>query len=197
MPNDVFSSWSEGSRIVTAVGREDYLAARITAERNARGWSQERLAKEMKAIGCHMPQPSISKIENPKSGGRRDITVDEAIAFSKLFGIPLGELLLPTETLRHLSVIRDLVAGEEAALRFRLSRDYFEALAEGVARASLEDPEILKTIRRELRTAKRDAQEMGAREMSTESAEDRRAFLEQVMEARDRHETQTPQEGQS
>jgi transcriptional regulator with XRE-family HTH domain len=97
--DDSPSTWSEGHRFVTQVGREDHLAARITAERHSRGWSQETLAKEMEKIGCPIPQSAISRIENPaaSTGGRRDISVREAIAFSKLFDVPLGELVLPVD----------------------------------------------------------------------------------------------------
>jgi transcriptional regulator with XRE-family HTH domain len=89
--------WVALSDLVATDGREDYLAERITTERKARGWSQERLAKELSRVGCHMPQSSISKIENPSASARRGITVDEAIAFSRLFEVPLVELVLPPD----------------------------------------------------------------------------------------------------
>ena len=72
---------------------EDHLAARIAAEREARGWSLEGLAKRMTDAGCPIDQSAIFKIE--RTTPRRRIVVDEMVAFSQVFGIPLEELLIP------------------------------------------------------------------------------------------------------
>ncbi|MEV4245252.1 helix-turn-helix transcriptional regulator [Streptosporangium canum] len=77
---------------------EENIALRIAWEMRRRGWSQERMANEMTQAGCPMHQSAISKIINVRAdGGRRTISVDEAIAFSKVFHVSLGELLLPPE----------------------------------------------------------------------------------------------------
>lgn len=75
---------------------EEGLALRVTAERKRRGMSQEQLAKAVEAVlGVSFPQSAVSKIERQQA--RRAITVDEALAFSRVFGIPLEQLMLPAE----------------------------------------------------------------------------------------------------
>lgn len=77
---------------------EDHLAARIRYEMTRRGWSQDRMAREMGKAGCHVHQSSISKIVNAQDGmKRRTISVDEAIGFAKVFAVPIENLLLPLE----------------------------------------------------------------------------------------------------
>ncbi|MET8987736.1 helix-turn-helix transcriptional regulator [Nonomuraea wenchangensis] len=75
-------------------GPETNIALRIEYEMRRRGWSQERLSKEMADAGCPIHQSSISKILNPR-GKRRTISVDEAVAFAKVFGTTLDDVLLP------------------------------------------------------------------------------------------------------
>jgi transcriptional regulator with XRE-family HTH domain len=70
---------------------EDYLAARIASERQAQGWSLEGLAERMTKAGCAINQSAIYKIEQGQP--RRRITVDELVAFSRVFGLPLDDLL--------------------------------------------------------------------------------------------------------
>lgn len=77
---------------------EENLARRIKYEMERRGWSQERLAREMTEAGYPIHQTSVGKIVSPGSGKRRSISVDDALGFSKVFGIPLQELLIPVES---------------------------------------------------------------------------------------------------
>ncbi|MEV0163411.1 helix-turn-helix domain-containing protein [Nonomuraea fuscirosea] len=77
---------------------EENVAMRVAWEMRRRGWSQERMAQELTNAGCPTHQSAISKIVNPKpDGSRRVISVDEAIAMARVFGIPLEELPLPPE----------------------------------------------------------------------------------------------------
>lgn len=94
---------------------EDGLAHRIREERLRRGWSQEQLAKQVENIlGGGFPQSAVSKIEKGK--GRRSISVDEALAFSKVFEIDLLELLLPA-TVARTHELRDILLAMLAAKR--------------------------------------------------------------------------------
>lgn len=79
---------------------EDNLAQRVADEREARGWTNDGLAKRMTDVGCPMSGSTIFKIEKgtPK---RRGISVDELVAFSRVFGIPVDALLLPPEIARR------------------------------------------------------------------------------------------------
>ncbi|MFG1943330.1 helix-turn-helix domain-containing protein [Nonomuraea sp. NPDC048826] len=77
---------------------EENVALRIAWEMRRRGWSQERMAQELTNAGCPTHQSAISKIVNPRpDGSRRAISVDEAIALSRVFGVPLEELPLPMD----------------------------------------------------------------------------------------------------
>lgn len=73
------------------IAAEQYLARRIKDERAARGWTLESVAARMKIEGCDIHSSAIYKIEtaNPP----RRITVDELVAFSRVFDIPLDDLL--------------------------------------------------------------------------------------------------------
>lgn len=84
-------------RIGSGLMSEGNLALRVEWEMNRRGWSQDRMAKEMTDAGYPLHQSSVSKIVNPKEGKRRSISVDDAIGFAKVFGVPLDELLIPLE----------------------------------------------------------------------------------------------------
>lgn len=100
--------WVDGNRLVGELGRERWLADRIEVERKKRGWSQAKLSHELAAISRPISQPAISGIETSSPGkGRRSISTDEAIAFARVFDVPLGELLLPpgaTEQAQFLSL---------------------------------------------------------------------------------------------
>ncbi|MDA0634372.1 helix-turn-helix transcriptional regulator [Nonomuraea sp. MCN248] len=77
---------------------EENVALRIAWEMRRRGWSQERMAQELTNAGCPTHQSAISKIVNPRpDGSRRAISVDEAIALARVFGIALEELPLPMD----------------------------------------------------------------------------------------------------
>lgn len=76
--------------------RESHVAQRLTGERRRKGWSQERLSREMKRHGFSLSQSSISKIENPPEGTvRRAVSLDEAIGLAVVFEMPLTLLLMP------------------------------------------------------------------------------------------------------
>ena len=75
----------------------DTVARRVKELRKRRGWSARRLAAACAATGS--PQLSESVIANIESGRRedgrrrRDVTVDETIAFAKALEVPAVHLL--------------------------------------------------------------------------------------------------------
>lgn len=91
---------------------EVHLAERIAAERDARGWTNDGLAKRMTDAGCPMAASAIFKIE--KAQPRRRIVVDELIAFAKVFGLSLEDLLLPPEVARSQELKQLLLEYDEA-----------------------------------------------------------------------------------
>ena len=103
---------------------EDNLARRVAVERVARRWSNDGLAERMTRAGCAMTGSAIFKIE--KAEPRRRIVVDELVAFSRVFGVPVGELLLPPEAMlsRELSkLVIEWGTARDAAQQSRESAD--------------------------------------------------------------------------
>ena len=72
---------------------EGNAAARIALERETRGWSTTELAARMTKAGIPMNQTAVWRMENGTP--RRKITLDEALGFSRVFEIPLEELMSP------------------------------------------------------------------------------------------------------
>jgi transcriptional regulator with XRE-family HTH domain len=147
------SVWDEASKVVALLGREDHLAARITAEREARGWSQSQLAREMANIGYPIPQTAISKIEHPQRGARRAITVDEAIAFARLFDLTLVDLVLPRDVPKNLAVARDLATGPDALVARDEAELAYEEIAQRLADLWRRDAQWRATLDQELHRA--------------------------------------------
>lgn len=102
-------------RIGLGMMSEGNLARRISWEMEQRGWSQERVAKEMTNVGYPLHQSSVSKIINPKDGKRRSISVDDAIGFAKIFGVTLDNLLIPLEAVWDDELRAALIRIEELA----------------------------------------------------------------------------------
>lgn len=127
---------------------EDHLARRIAAERDARGWTNDGLAKRMTDAGCAMTGSAIFKIE--KSEPRRRIVVDELVAFGKVFGIPVDELLLPPEALLYQEVARLVIdwnyAREEAAAATAKSAEAWDAVRAFVADHPESEDELAKAF---------------------------------------------------
>ncbi len=77
------------------VAAEDNLARRIAFEREARGWTYDGTAKRMTNLGCPIQSTAIYKIE--KGEPRRRISVDELVAFARVFELDVEELLIPVD----------------------------------------------------------------------------------------------------
>lgn len=86
-----------------AAESEHNLARRVHQERLRHGWSQETLAKLMTDAGVKMHQSSIAKIERTEPP-RRPITVDESLAFSRVFSVALPDLLISPEAADNVRV---------------------------------------------------------------------------------------------
>ncbi|MFF4847962.1 helix-turn-helix domain-containing protein [Streptomyces sp. NPDC001194] len=75
---------------------EDNVAAHVRFERGLRGWSTAELARYVTEAGCPISQSAVWRIESGEP--RRKITVDELIAFAKVFGKGVHDLLRPPTT---------------------------------------------------------------------------------------------------
>ena len=76
--------------------------------RTARGWSQEEVARRMKAYGYDFHQTMIAKIE----AAQRPIRVRELADFAALYGLEVHELIYPPagslkEADKEISILRD------------------------------------------------------------------------------------------
>ncbi len=74
-------------------GPEADVAARVALERQRQGLSAAELARRMTRAGCAMNQSAIARIE--QYDPPRRITVDELVAFAKVFDLEIYDLLLP------------------------------------------------------------------------------------------------------
>jgi transcriptional regulator with XRE-family HTH domain len=64
-------------------GLGEALAERVRLERTNRGWSYDRLSKELAGVRCRVAPSSLHKIE--RGTPRRSISVDELFALAKVF----------------------------------------------------------------------------------------------------------------
>jgi transcriptional regulator with XRE-family HTH domain len=88
---------------------EENLAHRVVYERERRGWTYEGTAKRLTVAGCPIQGSAIYKIE--KGNPRRRISVDELVAFAKVFDVDTSDLLIPPELIAEheaLDAVREL-----------------------------------------------------------------------------------------
>jgi transcriptional regulator with XRE-family HTH domain len=115
-------------------GPEDRAARRVAYERLKRGWSTAELARRMADEGVPVNQSSIYKIENGEP--RRTISLDEAHALAKIFGLSLEKLE---------SIPDELIAADLA--------EYIDQLAEIEPIVDQLRAAILRILERTARTA--------------------------------------------
>ena len=92
------------AQVINEMGSEKYVVERIRAEVKARGWSLAELSRQMNESsmdgnrnGGVIDRAVLSKMLSGDRG--RHVSIDQLITLSKVFGIPLGELLVPASTL--------------------------------------------------------------------------------------------------
>jgi transcriptional regulator with XRE-family HTH domain len=99
--------------------QEANFAAQVKAQRTARGWSQQDMARQLQSRGIdYMNGMTVSRIES----GQRPVRLVEAWAFQEVFGVSVFDLMNPEgvdgwiESMQHLFLsmrtsLRDLRAG--------------------------------------------------------------------------------------
>lgn len=89
-------------------GIDEWVAARIRYEREQRGWSTSELARRVSAAGVTLRQQQVWQSESGKPPRR--LSVGEAAAFAKVFGLSLAELMTPppSEDAADLAALIDL-----------------------------------------------------------------------------------------
>jgi transcriptional regulator with XRE-family HTH domain len=78
---------------------ERNIAARVTHEREDRGWTYEELSKRMTDAGCSVAVSSLNRLE--RGNPPRRISVDELFAFADVFELSIFEMMEPPETYRQ------------------------------------------------------------------------------------------------
>ncbi len=106
------------------VQAEENLARRVAFEREARGWTYEGTAKRMTNVGCPIQSTAIYKIE--KGQPRRRISVDELVAFAKVFEFEIEEMLMPV------GAVLDDAAKEYVQGAYEAQRAITSAVADAV-----------------------------------------------------------------
>jgi hypothetical protein len=147
----------DGQKHSLRICSEENVALRLAWEMRRRGWSQDRLAQELTNAGQPMPQSAISRIVNSMPDGRRrTISVDEAIAMARVFGISVEELLRPPHGAegRDLHQLSRAVVFEGDGAREHCASFIF---AWACLRYRLSRPENQRAYRRYLKTRRADA----------------------------------------
>lgn len=116
-----------------ALSPSQVFIERMARFRRRREWSQGDLAEELTRFGVNLNQAQVAKIE----GGKRGLSLDEAIAIAWVLGVPPAFLYLPLgESERvspvpnesiHPDLVRKWVTGEEPATYTNKRSRYREA----------------------------------------------------------------------
>jgi transcriptional regulator with XRE-family HTH domain len=109
-----------------SIASEDNLARRITYERGRRQMSYAGLAQRMTEVGCAIDQSALYKIE--KGNPRRRISVDELVALSEVFAVPIDDLLAPPELAAEKVVLDVLKRYRTAGAALVAAREEFYGL---------------------------------------------------------------------
>lgn len=110
-----------------SLNSEAHVAEHVREERERRGWSTAELAQRVTDAGCPINQSAIWRIESGEP--RRRISVDELIAFSKVFDLSIERLLGPTGDTFGIYLIKQAVATLRVAEEERLLADRAEGRA--------------------------------------------------------------------
>lgn len=84
-------------------GPDEWAAERIRHERELRGWSTAELARRVTEAGVILRQQQVWQIES--GDPPRKLSVGEAAAFAKVFGLTIADLLAPPEEVASRNLI--------------------------------------------------------------------------------------------
>ena len=127
------------------VDAERALALRLEQERTKRGLGVDALAKLMTEAGCPLNGSAIYRIE--KGEPPRRISVDELVTFAEIFGMPVGDLLMPAELVesRRAQELAAELAESAGQLQHLVAR--FVGARVEYAKLSARDPELAEYVK--------------------------------------------------
>jgi transcriptional regulator with XRE-family HTH domain len=129
---------------------EANVADHVRLEREMRGWSTAELARQVTAAGCPLSQSAVWRIES--GDPPRKISVDELVAFAKVFDKPIDQLLEPVSKGAGEPLIRLFLNEWIEATRASMNADSAVFSAEQtVLSAYWENPEALQRFEEDLR----------------------------------------------
>lgn len=148
-------TWEMVSELIAKYGSQENAARRIRQWAEAEGWSEQTIAKKV-----NMNQSSVWKIMNPdRPSGRRNVSIQDAINFSRIFKKSLAELLLPDGVMLHLDGWSAFLESTENLNEVRdAARLYSDAIMKTRARLS-ENTELRERIEQWLVDAQRRIRE--------------------------------------
>ncbi|WP_405822940.1 helix-turn-helix transcriptional regulator [Streptomyces sp. NBC_00838] len=123
---------------------EGNAAARVALEREVRGWSTIELAERVTKAGVKMNQTAIWRIENGEP--RRRINLDEALALSRVFELPLEELMSPPLEGLDAGVRRLVQEAVEAYFETRDAQDRLHGAVIAIAQHIEAQPDSSRAI---------------------------------------------------
>jgi transcriptional regulator with XRE-family HTH domain len=156
MAEEIF--WRDVETLIAAYGSEEHIARRLKEWRQAKGWSLEQLARELKKdpIGHYTNASSLWKMENPDDpkGQRRPINIGDALSLARVFEKKLAEILLPDNTIADIEGWTAVIDAAEALNSVRNAwYRYSNLIDEAQARIG-ESPTLRGRVETELDDAK-------------------------------------------
>jgi len=76
---------------------QENLSRRLAQLRARKKWTAGDVQRELAKVGCDVPRNAALRIEQ----GTRQVTVDELVAFSKVYGKTVEDLMTPVELVGH------------------------------------------------------------------------------------------------
>jgi transcriptional regulator with XRE-family HTH domain len=143
-------SWEAVSELIARYGNQENAAKRIREWAEAKGWSGQTLAEKV-----NMSQSSVWKIMNPdRPSGSRNLSIKDAINFSRVFEKSLAEILLPDGAVLHLDGWTAFLESTESLNKVRqTTSEYGDAILKTRARIK-ESPALRQRIEEWLAGAK-------------------------------------------
>lgn len=127
-----------------SIASEQSLARRLAYERETRGMSYEGLALRMTKAGCPINASALYKIE--KGDPPRRITVDELVALSRVFEVPLADLLQPPEKVLNRELLGLLKRMSDAVDLTLKADEAYKASLRDLAEFTVTHPETIEQL---------------------------------------------------